>query len=617
MSLTSLPLSKPASWRPLVAMRRLWAHPTLRFWAALVALNTLLLLPGVLLAGPEGSPLPRLGRDVRSWYDLLVRREHMDLLRLHVEVLLLAVLRVWLPWPRGRRWWLPLAVLFALDGVYQLYAAVMVNFYHTRPNFFNDLAFIRSGLAFVLDSLPVPRYVYALAALAGLAVLGLTAYLTRVLWAQTPTHALDRATRVTLTALWLLALAEAMWLGPSALAAADAVFPSWSAQLLTNWQAARRSQAHLAQLHRLNPFAVYDYRDARLTRRPNIYFLFFESYGSVLYRRGDWRAAYQALLAQWEPRLRQAGWHMATTLSESPVWGGGSWMAYTSALFGLRVTEQQAYLALREQYQTLPYPNLGRYLHRQGYTYAWVTPIARRLSPSLMEKNRRFYGMDVWLTFEDLNYDGPLYGWGPAPPDQYVLGFMREWAQGQSQPVFMVYLTQSSHYPWAPLPPVVDDWRLLAHMHDPRSGKADLEAWKQVPHAQVRRDYWNAVAYTWAQIGDFLLALEDPDAVVIVLGDHQPPRVSARRDTYATILHICARDPAWVDALAAYGFRPGLWLATPTATVRHEGLYSLLVRELVRHYGPPGSDLPPYLPQGLEAGVEPTATPPRTDSPTR
>ena len=101
-------------------------------------------------------------------------------------------------------------------------------------------------------------------------------------------------------------------------------------------------------------------------------------------------------------------------------------MSYTSVLFGVNVSEQSQYLALRDEYQKIPYPNMGRYFHSQGYEYVWVVPIDRELPPKYQEADHAFYGADRWVTFNTLDYDGPMYGWGPSPPDQYTLGFIQE-----------------------------------------------------------------------------------------------------------------------------------------------------------------------------------------------
>ena len=143
----------------------------------------------------------------------------------------------------------------------------------------------------------------------------------------------------------------------------------------------------------------------------------------MLYKRDDYRLAYEALLDELEPQLVDAGWHVATTLSEAPTWGGGSWMSYTSTLFGLRIEEHPSYLALVDHYQERDYPDLGSYLQSQGYTYSRVSSLATELKDEEWKRYMSFFGVDKWLRYGDLGYVGQRYGWGPAPPDQYVLNF--------------------------------------------------------------------------------------------------------------------------------------------------------------------------------------------------
>ena len=160
-----------------------------------------------------------------------------------------------------------------------------------------------------------------------------------------------------------------------------------------------------------------------------------------------------------ETSLANEGWSAVSALSKAPTWGGGSWMSYTSALFGVLVEQQSKYNAMKVKYTVLEYPNIGRYFSSQGYEYVWVVPINRELPETRQVIDDRFYGPDQWVTIETLDYDGPLFGWGPSVPDQFTLGFIQNFVAEQEQPTFLVYLTQNSHYPWTPLPPVLDDWR--------------------------------------------------------------------------------------------------------------------------------------------------------------
>jgi hypothetical protein len=224
----------------------------------------------------------------------------------------------------------------------------------------------------------------------------------------------------------------------------------------------------------------------------------------VLYKRDDYRAAYLRLLEAEKAKLDAAGFAYASALSESPTWGGGSWLAYTSALFGLRIDNHPQYLSFFDRYsaQTERYPDLGTYLRGQGYYYAWVTPLADELQESMWEKYKRFYGVDRWLRYRDLNYHGPRFGWGPAPADQYVLNYTRDEAlKDIGQPLVIFYLTENSHYPWIPQPSMVEDWRALGRPTDQQPTAPDPE---QITHAQRRQNYLTAVTYQLDMLIDFI-----------------------------------------------------------------------------------------------------------------
>jgi hypothetical protein len=97
---------------------------------------------------------------------------------------------------------------------------------------------------------------------------------------------------------------------------------------------------------------------------------------------------------------------------------------------------------------------------------------------------------------------------------------------------------------------------------------------------------------------EFITSLEKENSVIVLIGDHQPPAVSRREDGYGTMVHIISQD---VDLLASfhdYGFVDGLVLENLATTVRHEGLYSLFVRNFVAQYGRTPLNTPPYLPYG-------------------
>lgn len=290
--------------------------------------------------------------------------------------------------------------------------------------------------------------------------------------------------------------------------------------------------------------------------------------------------------------------------SEAPTWGGGTWISYTSAMFGLPLREQSQYAALHAAYQQIPYPNLGRYFQTQGYEYVWIAPIQRRISSEREAADSNFFGVDRWVRLENMGYQGPLYGWGPSAPDQFTFGYIGDFIQTQRQPTFLVFLTQNTHYPYTPLPPRVADWRVFAAMD--AAGSLLNEKTENVHvFRDTRQHYLDAVAYTFQSLGEFITSIEDPEAVIVLLGDHQPPAVSYKGDGYATMIHILSQDGAFLEGFHADGFTPGMVLEAPTGTeaearMAHAGFYSLFVRNLLNQYGLDGQDLPDDLPEGLK-----------------
>ena len=154
-------------------------------------------------------------------------------------------------------------------------------------------------------------------------------------------------------------------------------------------------------------------------------------------------------------------------------------------------------------------------------------------------------------------------------------------------------ITQNSHYPWTPLPALADNWQAL---NSP--GDAPAPASELIEHRERRQNYWNAVEYQLEMLTDFILSEPNQEAIFVLAGDHQPPRVSRGEDGWDTPLHIIAQNGDFVASFAEYGFENGLEVREAEPTFRHEGFYSLFVRQLLAAFGRDG-ELPPYLPEGV------------------
>ncbi len=270
--------------------------------------------------------------------------------------------------------------------------------------------------------------------------------------------------RITRLAVGMLTIASLLSLlhYHSALADPRMVVSSIAFKVERNIDESRRVYRSVGAIDDRTIRRAYAYEPYLLNETPDIYIIFLESYGSVLYKRPDYKIAYEILLMRLENRYKNEGWFTTTALSEAPTWGGGSWMSYTSALFGIHIEEHPYFLSLFEKYQTLDYPDLGHWLTEQGYRYYRASSLSKELNDSLWNEYISFYGVDNWIRYRDLNYVGQRYGWGPAPPDQYVVNFAEQhMEEGDDEPHLFFFITQNSHYPWMPIPEIADDWRTL------------------------------------------------------------------------------------------------------------------------------------------------------------
>src|SRR5690606_26869859 len=127
---------------------------------------------------------------------------------------------------------------------------------------------------------------------------------------------LSRGSRVALTAL---AGVSVITLVNYRDAAADphVVFSSLGAKLEQNIAASVNLYQSITHFDDSSLHTAYDYRYQWLLHKPNIYLIFVESYGSVLYKRPDYKVAYLDMLSQMETTLEENGLHIASTLSES------------------------------------------------------------------------------------------------------------------------------------------------------------------------------------------------------------------------------------------------------------------------------------------------------------
>ncbi len=573
---------------------------------ALLALNALLLLPRILARPERWAWLPAPG-SLAEVGAMALRRETEDLLRLVVEVLILATA---LAATRGRGWRLA-AALWGVLLVLQLNEAVGVALMGQAPLFYDELFLARHALVLASD-LWQPGYAWGLAG-AGLAALGL-ARLGGALWA-TAAGGLGRRGPL------VLGLLGAAWIYVAVSAGLHGIWFGWKKgarwlvpDVVDNLVTSRQLYRAVSGALGASPYEPL--ARLRLARRPDVHVFVVESYGAMLADHPDVSGPYLEGLAGWRGRLEEAGWATASARMVAPVSGGRSWQADASLLLGIPIRYESLYQHVKAEAASLP--SLVRFFADSGYLTVLIAPKDRE-RPGVRIENP--LGYEQAVHFVELDYQGPALGWGWIP-DEYTLLHTDERVFAPAErPIFSFFHMVSSHAPWELVPPRTDDWRAFAGLAGAQAAPgADLTAAEEVQkHLRrfrradgtttymgemdpfQRESYAATVAYDLELIFDYVLARADPDDLFIVLGDHQPP-VLDTADDFRVPVHLVSRDRALLVGFEAYGFRPGLAPAAVEGdALRHEGVLSMLVRELAAAWGEvPREELPPWRPEGFQ-----------------
>lgn len=304
----------------------------------------------------------------------------------------------------------------------------------------------------------------------------------------------------------------------------------------------------------------------------DVYALFIESYGAVTRDRPEMRAALQEDYDRLNTTLSATGWQAVSAFVDSPTFGGASWLAHATLLSGNWIAEQSDY----RLFLTAPPESLVDRFRTAGYRTVALFPGIKLEWPE-----GAAMGFDTVMTAKDMAYDGPAFGWWTIPDQASLETFHRnEVAGGARKPLFLTFASIMSHMPFGPTPPYQPDWARI-------SGKAPFDTTESAAALALEPDwnnlapaYLRAIRYSLRTLGGFLENRVPDDALIIVLGDHQPPAaVSGKDASRAVPVHVFSKNAAILDAFATAGFEPGLQPAPP-ALMRMDALNHLLLRSL-------------------------------------
>ena len=286
-------------------------------------------------------------------------------------------------------------------------------------------------------------------------------------------------------------------------------------------------------------------------KRRDVYLVYIESYGTTVFDTPEFRSALRGPLTEFESALRAAGYTMASNRLVSPTFGGGSWLAHATLASGIRMDDPVLYSQLSRSGRKM----LPGYFKDAGWHAIEIMPGIKAPDPEA-----RAWGFDRDVYAAELGYHGPSFGWF-AIPDQFTLeraAEIRE-ALGSEAPVFTQIVLVSSHIPFSPVPPYLADWRDAGAFATVPAG-----AWEEIFRPPdwmlLTPGYLKSLKYDFAVLGDWLANHLAGDALVILLGDHQPPAVvGGELQQWTVPIHVLSRDPDLVAPFIAAGYVAGLF----------------------------------------------------------
>ena len=464
--------------------------------------------------------------------------------------------------PALRRGWLGgltgAAVALATTLVVVLKAAELVMYESlARPlNPVLDVRLAKSLVHLVTGALGGLLGWLCLAALALVPALVFAASFAAVRGAQ---RTLDRhfARRTTMAAsAALIGLFALQQLYPHALGQRRPVSNQASAMLVNQWHTGASALAGMAAFEAAiarDPFrAVPAERLLAGLDGADVLLMFIDSYGRSALQLPRYGDTLFPTLDAFEQRLAERGLHAASAWLTSPTVGGQSWLAHGTLESGLWLDHQARYDLLAQSERL----TLTRAFARAGYRTVALKPAITRPWP---EGER--LGFAKIYAAADLGYAGAPYNW-VTMPDQYTLSVLeRRERTGAERPLFAEVSLISSHAPWTPIAPVLEDWSKIgdgsvfsqwAHEGDPPEVVwADPE--------RIRTQYARAVDYVLGVLASYAANYVDRRTLLILVGDHQPaPLITGDGAGRDVPIHVISGNPDLLAPFLAWGFRAGM-----------------------------------------------------------
>ncbi|MFC4244345.1 CDP-alcohol phosphatidyltransferase [Gryllotalpicola reticulitermitis] len=488
---------------------------------------------------------------------LIISRAPLDLLRLPAESIVATILLSLLPWRSAR---VVVALLFGVVVASAMLAAGLDAGYEAAL----DIPFDPTDASQLTDAFGVLRSsiggAAAVAVLAGLIVVAL-GVVAAVAWAGLRVGAAVRAVRA--RGFVVLAAASAVWLAAAAVGAPLAASASLASLDSTAQQAAETQEAVAKLPSEISTDAYAGVPASQLLtalRGKDVVLAFIESYGQVAVQGTSFSSGVDQELQSGQTQLAAEGYSAQSAFLTSPTFGGLSWLAHSTLESGLWIDKQPIYSKVIRSARF----TLSDAFRKAGWKTVSDVPSDTQPWPF----GTSFYHFGSLLTANNVGYQGPAFGYARIP-DQYTWKYFADHElNGPHQPVMAEIDLVSSHTPWASLPKLVP-WSKLGNGSvfeaQPAQGNSATEVWQSAQG--VQQAYGQSVQYSLGAMFSFLKNVDDPNLVVIALGDHQPATiVSGSGANHDVPISIIAKDPTVFRSIAGWHWQRGV-MPSPTAPV--------------------------------------------------
>ncbi|MCU1477239.1 MAG: sulfatase [Subtercola sp.] len=285
---------------------------------------------------------------------------------------------------------------------------------------------------------------------------------------------------------------------------------------------------------------------------------FIESYGQVAVQNTSFSPGVDDVLLKGNKDLEAAGYSERSAFLTSSTFGGISWLAHSTLQTGLWIDSQQKY----DQVTTGTRFTLSDAF--KGAGWRTISDVPSDTEPWSIGTS--FYHYDAELNSENVGYQGPAFSYARIP-DQYTWEYFQTHELAQPhQPLMAEIDFVSSHSPWTPLPHEVP-WAAVGDGSifntQPAEGLPPSVVWQNPQH--VQQLYGQSVQYSMGALFSFLTTYDDPNLVLVVLGDHQPAtEVSGAGANHNVPISIISKDPDVISRISSWNWQPGM-LPSPTA----------------------------------------------------